>query len=713
MELMLHVLAVEPTAQVLAKEPIIPFAILLVVILVVPIIFERLRLPGLVGLVLSGILLGRHGWNVFPTETPTMSLLSDIGLVYLMFVAGLEIDLEEFRRKKIPAFGFGSLTFSLPLVVGVFLSRSFGYEWNAAIFIGSIVASHTLLAYPLINRLGVTSNAAVRTTIGATVITNLGALLVLALCLVANSDNLSFWQVLPFFNSLIVYTIVVLIGCNWIGKEFFRRSGDDEGNQFLFVLLSVFLVSLVAQLLEIEKIVAAFLAGLAVNEAVGEGPVKEKVVFVGSILFIPIFFVHLGLRIDLPTFFSSLITLQFTILLVVSLFASKFIAAFAAKLLYHYNLQETLTMWSLSLPQVGVTLAAALVGYENGLLSPILLNSVVVLMLVSSIVGSFMTSRFAVGLTASVIKELPFTNQTHIDAGKTASSPSTIVVPVYNPQTQQYLIEMAALLARQAKNARIIPLAIATAVAHMDAPQLETSIERGERLLLKATALSRVLGVEAQPLLRIDDAFAQGISRAAREQKADLILMGWGKRTGLRARLFGNVIDSVLWASHCPVAVTRLLESPRKIQRILVPVENFMAPALQPIQFAQILAEANQAQVTVLSVCERRTSSSKIASRRSQLSQIVSNVSSANPPEIQIIAHENVAQAILQAARLYDLVVLPFVRNRTSPGGLAISDVTTYLARQLTCSIVMLGEPQRTEKSVTVPVGVPSPIPVT
>ncbi|MBD2432324.1 MULTISPECIES: cation:proton antiporter [Fischerella] len=711
MELMLQVLAVEPTAQVLAKEPIIPFAILLVVILVVPIIFERLRLPGLVGLVLSGIVLGRHGWNLFPTETPTMSLLSDIGLVYLMFVAGLEIDLEEFRRKKIPAFGFGSLTFSLPLVVGVFLSRSFGYEWNAAILIGSIVASHTLLAYPLINRLGVTSNAAVRTTIGATVITNLGALLVLALCLAANSDNLNFWQVIPFFNLLIVYTTVVLIGCNWVGKEFFRRAGDDEGNQFLFVLLSVFIIAFVAQLLEIEKIVAAFLAGLSVNEAVGEGPVKEKVVFVGSILFIPIFFVHLGLRIDLPTFFSSLITLQFTILLVVGLFVSKFIAAFAAKLLYHYNWQETLTMWSLSLPQVGVTLAAALVGYENGLLSPILLNSVIVLMLVSSTVGSLMTSRFAVGLTASALKELPSTNLTHIDAGKRDSSPSTIVVPVYNPQTQQYLIEMAALLARQA-NGRIIPLAIATAAAHMDAPQLENSIERSERLLLKATALSRVLGVESEPLLRIDDAFAQGISRAAREQKADLILMGWGKRTGLRARLFGNVIDSVLWASHCPVAVTRLLESPKKIQRILVPIENFMAPTLQPIQFAQILAEANQAQVTVLSVCERRTSSSKIASRRSQLSQVVSKLASANPPEIQIIAHENVAQAILQAARLYDLVVLPFVRNRTSPGGLAISDVTTHLARQLTCSIVMLGEPQRTQ-SVTVLAGVPSPIPVT
>lgn len=709
---MLQVLAVEPTAQVLAKEPIIPFAILLVVILVVPIIFERLRLPGLVGLVLSGVVLGRYGWNLFPTQTPTMSLLTDIGLIYLMFVAGLEFDLEQFRRQKIQAFSFGSLTFSIPLVLGVLLGRSFGYGWNVSVFIGSIVASHTLLAYPLINSLGVTNNTAVRTTIGATVITNLGALLVFTLSLAANTNYLSFWQIIPFFNSLILYTIFVLISCNWMGKEFFRRSGDEEGNQLLFVLLSVFLVAFGGQLIGIEKIVAAFLAGLVVNEVVGEGPVKEKIVFVGSILFIPIFFVHLGFLIDIPAFIGSVNTLQFTLLLIVGLFTSKFLAALGAKLLYHYNWQETLTMWSLSLPQVGVALAIAVVGYENGLLSPTLLNSIIVLMLLTSTIGSLMTSRFAVGLTASAVKEQTLTTSPQIDSRKRNSSPFTIVVPVHNPQTQQYLIEMATLLARQS-NGRIIPLAIATAAAHMDAPQLDTSLERSERLLLKATSLSRALGVEAEPLLRIDDAFAPGISRAAREQKADLILMGWGKRTGLRARLFGNVIDNVLWASHCPVAVTRLVESPRNIQRILVPVENFLTPTLQSIQFAQILAEANQTQVTVLSVCERRTSSSKIASRRSQLSQMVSNISSANPPEIQIIAHENVAQAILQAARLYDLVVLPFVRNRTSPGGLAISDVTTLLVKQLTCSIVMLGEPPQRTQSVTLPVGVPSPIPVT
>lgn len=183
--------------------------------------------------------------------------------------------------------------------------------------------------------------------------------------------------------------------------------------------------------------------------------------------------------------------------------------------------------------------------------------------------------------------------------------------------------------------------------------------------------------------------------------------MGWGKRTGLRAKLFGNVIDSVLWSSHCPVAVTRLVESPNKIQRILVPLENLMSPTLQPVHFAQILAEANQAQVTVLNVCERRTSSSKIAARRSQLALVVAKVAPSNPPDIQIIAHENVAQAILQAARLYDLVVLPFNRSKTIPGDVAISDVTTQLARQLSCSIVMLGEPQRGQ-TATLTIGVAS-----
>ncbi|MCC5663817.1 cation:proton antiporter [Nostoc sp. CHAB 5784] len=695
MELISQVLALEATSEVLGKEPIVPFAILLVVILVIPIMFERLRLPGLVGLVFSGVVLGPSGWNLFQSDSPMINLLSDIGLIYLLFVAGLEVDLEQFRRQKSRAFGFASLTFTVPLVMGTLVGLILGYGWNTSILIGSLFASYTLLAYPIISRLGVVNNEAVTVTIGAKIFTDIGAVLILALCVaVADIGAFSFAKLLTLSGWLIIYSVAVVTGFDWAGKEFFKRSGDDEGNKFLFVLLSVFLAAVGAQLIGVEKIVGAFLAGLAVNEAVGEGPVKQKVVFIGSVLFIPIFFVDLGLTINLPAFVNNLDTLKLTLLMIIGLIVSKLIAAFFIKLVYRYKWQEMLTIWSLSLPQVGTTLAATLVGYGAGLLPLEVLHSVIVLMVVTSTLGPLLTSRIAVGLNSSTAEELtpPLPDQ---NAPGTDSA-FTIVVPVYNPHTEQYLIEMAALLARQSKG-KIIPLAIANATAQMDAPQLEASLQRSEQLLTKATVHSRVLGVGAEPMLRIDDAFAQGISRAAREQKANLIVMGWGKRTGLRARLFGNVIDGVLWASHCPVAVTRLVESPKKIQRILVPVENLTAPTLQPVQFAQMLAEANQSHITVLNVCDRRTSSSKIAWRRSHLSLLVSKLALTNAPEIQIIAHENVAQAILQAARLYDLVVLPFIRNRTSPGGLAISDVTTQLARQLTCSIVMLGEPQRTQ----------------
>ncbi|HYW18662.1 MAG TPA: cation:proton antiporter [Nodularia sp. (in: cyanobacteria)] len=720
MELLSQVLALEPISQVLGEEAIVSFAVLLVVILVVPILFERLRLPALIGLVFSGVVLGPSGWDLFHAESPIIKLLSDIGLFYLMFVAGLEVEVKHFCRCNQRSWVFGILTFSFPLVLGTLIGQFFHWEWNAAILIGSLLANYTLLAYPILSRLGVLNNEAVTMTMGATIFTNLSAVLVLAVC-VATTDTgpFSFAQLLPLLIRLSVYTMTILLGFDWAGKEFLRQFGDDEGNKFLFVLLTLFLAAVGAQLIGIETIVGAFLAGLAVNQAVGEGPVKEKVVFMGSFLFIPIFLVNFGSIMDLRTLITNIDNRQLTFLIVVGLITSKFIAALFTKLIYRYNWGEMLTMWSLSIPQMGTTLAATFVGYRAGLFPQPVLNSAFVLMLVTSILGLWITSQTARALVSTAVT--PADPPTLFEQNSEAKDGSvTIVVPVYNPQTQQYLLEMAALLANQAQG-KIVPLAIATATAQMDAPQLETALRRSERLLAKATAQSRFLGAEVEPLLRIDDAFALGISRAAREQKASLIIMGWGKRTGVRARLFGNVIDSVLWASHCPVAVTRLMDSPKKIQRILVPLENLTASSLQPVQFAQMLAEANQAQVTVLHVCMGEARGShKIASQRTDksalarthLALLMSQLAVPHPPEIQIIAHENAAQAILQAARLYDLVVLPFIRNRTSSGGLAISDATTQLAGQLTCSIVMLGEPQHTQAQMSIREISQSPSPV-
>lgn len=681
------------------KEPVVSFVILLAVIFVVPPIFERLRLPGLVGLLVAGVVLGSSGLHLLDNKSETMKLLSEIGKIYLMFVAGLEIDLAQFRRTKHRSIGFGSATFLVPLITGTLVGRLVGgFDWNASILIGSLLASHTLLAYPIVQRLGVVGNEAVTVTIGATIFTDIGALLVLAICVGVKGGNFTAVSLMILLGSLAIYSAAVLFGFDWLGKEFFRRSKDDHSNQFLFVLLAVFLASVGAQLIGVEKIVGAFLAGLAVNDVLGNGPVKEKVEFIGSALFIPIFFVDMGLLLDLQAFVKTLSSFGLTLAIIGGLIGSKFLAAFIVKFLYRYNWQQTLTMWSLSLPQVAATLAATLVGYQQRILNEAVLNSVILMMLVTSVLGPLITARYAAQLTPETADLTELSEESdRVEALPEESQRTgefTVVVPLSNPRTERYLIEMASLLARY-EGGRIVPLAIAQAHARMDDPELNKAVNRSQILLDSAIDLSRELGVEASPQLRITYDIAQGISHVGREQDASMIVLGWSGRMGFSARLFGNVTDSVLWSSHCLVAITRLLDSPINIRRILVPVENLTAAAVRPVRFAQILADVNQAQVTLLHVCDPRTSPARIALTHSQLSTIVAQLMPhSSSVEIQVKAQDNVTQAIVNASQSQDLVVLRSLRRRVGADGLAVGESIAPLVKQLTCSVVLLGEPQ-------------------
>lgn len=686
----------------LAQSPIISFTILLVVIFTVPPIFERLRLPGLVGLLIAGVVLGENGLNLLNSESETIKLLSEIGKVYLMFVAGLEIDLEQFRKTRNRSIGFGTLTFLVPMIAGIIVGRLFNFSWNASVLIGSLLASHTLLAYPIVSRLGVVTNEAVTVTIGATIFTDTGALLVLAICVGIHGGEFTALSLITLLGGLAIYSAAVLFGFDWAGKEFFRRSGDEQGNQFLFILLALFLASLGAQVIGVEKIVGAFLAGLAVNDVLGRSPVREKVEFIGSVLFIPCFFVDMGLLIDIPAFIKTLGSIWLTVAIVVGLIGSKFVAAFLAKLLYHYNIPEMLTMWSLSLPQVAATLAATLVAYETlnsageRLINEGVLNSVIVLMLVTAILGPVITARFATSLTVSQTDWATDQLSTWWQADTCEVDgqmryPFTVIVPVYNPQTQRYLIEMAALLARH-ESGKIVPLAIAKCHVQMDDPQLKTVLDQSQQRLKGVLEISQEFGVEVSPVIRIDDDVALGICRVSREQNASLVVMGWSRNTGFRARLFGNVIDSVFWSSHCPVAVTRLLSSPTTIQRILVPVGDFTRQTMGAVRFAQILADANQAEVVLLHVCDRRTPPVQVDKFKSQLSGIAAQSKLQVNTDIQTITSDDVARVIIREAKTFDLVVLRSTRYRTA-GGLAVSEVTTQVVKELTTSIVLLGEP--------------------
>ncbi|MEL6460401.1 MAG: cation:proton antiporter [Cyanobacteria bacterium J06621_15] len=687
----------------IAKSPIAGFTILLLVVLVVPPIFERLRLPGLVGLLAAGVVLGPDGLDLLNAEAETMKLLSDIGKIYLMFVAGLEIDLEDFRKNKDRSLGFGIATFLIPLIFGAMVGRFFGFGWNPAILIGSLLASHTLLGFPIVNRLGVTSNQAVTVTIGATIFTDIAALLVLAVCVSISAGDFSAVSLTIQLTTLAIYSAIVLFGFDWAGKEYFRRTGDEQSNQFLFVLLAVFLASVGAEIINVDKIVGAFLAGLAVNDAVGHSPVEEKVEFVGSTLFIPFFFVGMGLLIDFTGFISSLTTqLPLTIGIVGALILSKFLAALVAKILYGYNWNEALTMWSLSLPQVAATLAAALVGKTAGIITDAVFNTVIVLMLVTAILGPILTARFGSNLTvpkASLQENTQKQEQDSVDEEFNLDTDNFIynslfkvVVPVYNPHTERYLIEMGALLAHHEQGI-VVPLSIPKAHVHMDEPQLKFSIKRSKKLLQQALKISQEFQAKAKPVIRIDDDVARGISRAAREQNADLIVMGWSPTSRLQARLFGSVIDNVFWAAHCPIAVMRLLDEPINIHSILVPVGNITPEILRAIQFAQLFADTNQASVTLLHIRPRKTTDKEIALFESELSSYLSNSKSEKEVVIRTIRHDDVAKVIIKESNSYDMIILRSVHRRTA-GGLAVSDVTNKLLSSINnCSMVLFGEP--------------------
>ncbi len=694
--------AVEHGEALSLHSPLISLTILLLVVLTLPPLFERLKLPGLVGLLVAGVVLGKSGLAALDAETETMELLAEIGKIYLMFVIGLEIDLAKFHKTRNRSLGLGLLIFVSSLAGGLLVGRLLGFDWNTALLMGAVFAPHTLLGYPIVNRLGVMGNEAITVTIGATIFTDILGLLLLAISVSIHAGEFSLFSLVAQILSLAIYAAMVLFGLDWAGKLYFRRTGDEQGNQFVFVLLAVFLASAGAQLVNVERIVGAFLAGLAVNDVLGDGPVKEKVEFVGSVLFIPFFFVHVGLLVDLPIFISSLTSsLGITLAILVGVVISKVVGTFLAKLIYRYSWNEILTMWSLCLPHVAAPLAAAIVAREIGLINEAVFNAVIVLMLITAIAGPITTRAFASQLAVPAeANALDNTEPLLPEEWGYQWEPLlchlprafTIVVPIFEPRTDQYLVETAVLLAHH-ESGQIVPLTIARAYAHMDDPILVDDLQRRQVIVQDASDVSQTLNVKATPIVRIADDDATGINHTAREQNANLVVMGWNEdTTGVRARLFGSTLDSVFWSSHCPVAVMRLKTEPTNIHRILVPVRDLMPKTIRTVRFAQLFADAHHAAVTLVHVYDRRTPKANILKFKEDLDAIVIHDGLKTVERIKTIAHDNVTQALLRLADSFDLVILRSLRRRTS-GGLMVSDVTTKLIRELTCSIVLFGEP--------------------
>ena len=389
-------------SHALALPNLARFALAMAILVGVPPLSRRIRLPSVVGLLLCGVVIGPHVLGLFPLHPSIAQFFADLGKLLLMFFAGLEIDLALFRRARTRSIIFGLLTTSIPLALGIAVGLRFGYSPVAAVVLGSLLASHTLLGLPIITKLGKTRLEPVTVTVGATVMSDTLSLIVFAICAGIYHTGFSVLNLGVQLAEIVIFVLLVLFGLSRLGSYLLKRSENDEDSYFILMLVIMAVASLLAQVINLPGIVGAFLGGLAVNSAVHDKPAKGMLGFFANSLFIPIFFIVTGFLIDPIVFVHDLIgNFALASAVVLALVAGKWIAAEIAGRAFHYNSAARLTVWSLTLPQVAATLAAALVAYDTfnhagqRLIDVRMMNVVLVLMLTTAILGPVMTARFA------------------------------------------------------------------------------------------------------------------------------------------------------------------------------------------------------------------------------------------------------------------------------------------------------------------------------
>jgi Kef-type K+ transport system membrane component KefB len=378
------------------------FALGMAIIVGIPPLSRRARLPAVVGLLLCGVVIGPHVLGFFGEHAPIADFFAELGKLLLMFFAGLEIDIEQFRRQRNKSIIFGLVTTLTPLLLGTAVGLFFGYQLVAAIVLGSLLASHTLLAAPIIVRLGGTRLEPITITFGATVFSDTLSLIVFAICVPIYQSGFSVSGLVVQLIEIAIFVPLILFGLSRLGADVLRKVEDDEDAYFILMLAIVAVAGLLAQSINLPGIVGAFLAGLAVNAAVHDRPAKVKLEFFGNSFFIPIFFIVTGFLIDPVAFFQS-ITTNFPLAsaVIAALLVGKWIAVQIAGRAFAYTPAARMTMWSLTLPQVAATLAATLVAFDTRnpagqrLIDGRLLNVVLVLLLTTSILGPVLTEHFA------------------------------------------------------------------------------------------------------------------------------------------------------------------------------------------------------------------------------------------------------------------------------------------------------------------------------
>ncbi len=539
------------------ENPVVIFAIVLFVILLSPILLKKIKIPGLVGLIISGMLLGPNGFYILERDS-SIILFGTVGLLYIMFLAGLELDYASFNKNKSKSLVFGFFTFLIPLVFGFFVSfYILNLNFLASVLTASMFSTHTLVSYPIASRLGILKNDVVGIAIGGTILTDTAVLILLSVITKAFLGELSLMFALQLLSSLIVFFLIVIYLFPIITKWFFKNIEPEIIWQYIFILAMIFTAAFLSELAGVEPIIGAFIAGLSLNKHIPKNStLLDHIDFVGNAIFIPFFLISVGMIVDLKVLANSYDAIVFSVVLSIVALITKWLSAYLTGVIYKFNLNQINLLFGLTSARAAATLAIILVGFDIGLINEGVLNGTVVLILVTCIVSSFVTESYGrkIALTESRNDELnPLKEQ-------------RILVPISHPENIKNLLEFGFYIKNLQSNEMINSLIVLDNENDIQEKVSQCKLHINNA----AKILSPSLSNKIQLTSRIDTNTSSGILRAIKELQITDIVLGISKKNLISDFIFGNIAQNVVNDSNQNVYIIKVINPLNTVDKIFV-----------------------------------------------------------------------------------------------------------------------------------------------
>lgn len=527
------------------EDPILKFLIILLIILGAPLLLNKLKIPHLLGLIIAGAVIGPHGFNLVLRDS-SIIMSGTAGLLYIMFLAGMEIDMNDFKRNSLKSLTFGMYTFLIPMIAGTATGRwLLGFSWMTSVLLASMFASHTLIAYPIISKYGIVKNPAVGITVGGTMVTDMLALLVLTIVvgMTTGEVNTFFWVRLAV--SIVIFTAIILFLFPLFTRYFFKQINDSI-SQYIYVLAVLFLGAFLAQLAGIEGIIGAFLVGLSLNRLIPRSsPLMNRIEFVGNALFIPFFLLSVGMLIDYRAFFESWDTLKVGMVMILVATGTKLAAAWLTQRTFHFTNDQRRVIFGLSNAQAAATLAAVMVGYniilgEDAQGNPIrllnesVLNGTILMILVTCVIATFVAQKGARGVALSEMKQIGTKDRKE-------TYREHILIPVSNRHTVEELVNLSLAVKHPQNKDGIYALRVINS-NESDERELKMS----KALLDQAVHTAAAAEVHVHDLIRYDLSVSNAITSVVRENDITDIVLGLHQKHSMPADFLGKINDGVI-----------------------------------------------------------------------------------------------------------------------------------------------------------------------